>query len=151
MMILNTKIQNNKRMSRPPFHVPMALIKSSIVHIGRIVNAERPNETEPTEPLDITVVDKNNETLGTIEGSITLIRNTPSPNVFGANVRIERHFFQVPAGEGFVDYVLILMQVDQNAPLGHASIRINWVDLPEGIAEPNLFVAQVIDQILNEW
>ncbi len=137
-------------MSRPPFHVPMFLIKQSIVHIGRIVNAERHDEQEPSEPLDIIVTDEHNETLGTITGRITLLRHTLSPNVFGANVIIQNHFFHVPAGEGTVDYALMLFNVDENAPIGHLSIRVNWFDLLSG-NDPDAFVAQVEAQILNEW
>lgn len=151
MMILNTQILDNKRMATQPFHIPMGVIKQIIVQIGRITNAERHNETEPFEDLDITLSGPNNEVLGRVEGRITLIRNTLSPNVFGARVRIERHFFHNAHGQGFVDYVLNLMQVDENAPLGSASIHVNWIDLPEGSPDPNLFVAEVEAQILAEW
>ncbi len=138
-------------MSEQFFHVPMGIIKQIIVRIGGIVNAERPNETEPFEDLDIVLSGPNGEVLGRIEGRITVVRTILSPNVFGARVRIERHFFQNAQGQGFVDYVLNLMQVDENAPLGPASIHVNWIDLPEGSSAPNLFVADVEAQMLAEW
>ncbi|HJT10349.1 MAG TPA: hypothetical protein VJ771_06145, partial [Candidatus Nitrosotalea sp.] len=60
------------------------------------------------------------------------------------------HYFSVPAGEGIVDYDLILTQVDDNSFIGRRSIHIHGFTEIQ-IGNMNDFVTQVEERILNEW
>jgi hypothetical protein len=133
--------------SNPPFHVPMQWVKRAIIDRARIINLQREDDLSGYFGLS---VESAGTVIASVNGRITIVRNTPTPDVFGANVTVRGHYFHVPAGEAIVDYDLILLQVDENSFIGRRSIHIHGFN-PIHIGNMNDFVTQVEERILNEW
>lgn len=80
--------------------------------------------------------------------AINIVQNAMSPNIFGAIVLIEHYFCSFNGVSGFVDFKVVLLEVNDNPLIVPSQIRIVEIDAK---LKENTSTEDILKQIAAEW
>lgn len=98
----------------------------------------------------ITLLNTSNGQPFSVKADIEIVHNSWSLELFGAIIRIENLPYKLKSGEGNVDMLVSLYEVQDDAKISESMLRVSGVNPFKG-AQINQFISDFNQAFVSDW